>query len=806
MRPRLGRLLACLVVSAVTSAALPQTAFAASADDGGGKGIVDTVKGWFADDDADDSRELDKPPSHDELGIADRQKLPKEKAQPPAHRVRELTGKRTTSARFWQLSDGRVQAELSAVPTSYRDARTKAWKSIDTAVHTSKTKGYVFANTTNNGRSWFGGKSDRLVRFQSPDGRSVTLGLHGARRDLKPTAKGSTVTYRDAVRGADLEYGVGRGRVKENITLTERPAGPLRFTFTLDTHGLTPKARKDGSIALYGELPHTPVMVIPAPYMTDAKKAEKSVFGKTYSRQVTQKLTRDGKSWKLTVTPDAKWLAAKERRYPVVIDPTITIAPSPSGSQDTMVLSDQASTNFNTTWKLSVGKTDTGIARSLVKFPLDEIPSGVDLDSARLQMYFDQAHTTNANDVTVEVRRATGAWDESTATWSNTSALAGELSGTTVQFDDGDAGTAAVGSWPSSGSSLTQYAIGGDYRVNQDSLSGDTYSWQTPVGDTGTYRVDAHYVASSNRTTAAPYTVSYNGGTATSTVDQSSGTNGVWASLGGGSQYQFNRGSTGYKVVLGDTASPAGSAVIADAVRLVNPAQIVKNTGEYNQWHSFPVTNTVQKWVNGTETNNGFVLQAADESSTAPTGGPRYESGDGDYGGETATIPRLTVTYGKVGTTLNSPTVVHGTGPELSWKAYSNTTGDSGLDIAEYQLHRSTQQVFTPSAATLVAPIGKSVTAYTDTTATPTPDSSSAEIGRSYYYQLAVKTKDGQLLGSPTRIVGVPKAGRTMRLIQGTSGVTDTTLSSGQPTTNEDTIASFGVGQKWLEVGNNSTT
>ncbi|MFF3871359.1 DNRLRE domain-containing protein [Streptomyces sp. NPDC001978] len=324
------------------------------------------------------------------------------------------------------------------------------------------------------------------------------------------------------------------------------------------------------------------------------------------------------------------------------------------------------------------------------------------------------------------------------------------------------------------------------------------------MGDTGSYKVDVHYVASSNRSTAAPYTVTYNGGSETSTVDQSAGTNGVWAPLGDGKQYQFNRGGTGYKVVLGDAP---GSAVIADAVRLGNSAQIVKNTGEYNQWHSFPVTNTVQKWINGTEANNGFVLQAKDDtSSTTPTGGPRYEAGDGDYGGETATIPRLTVTYGKVGTTLNSPTVIHSTGPELSWKAYSNTTGDSGYDMVEYQLHRSTQQAFTPSAATLVAPVSKSVTQYTDTTATPTPDSSSAEIGRSYYYQLAVKTKNGQLLGSPTRIVGVPKAGRTMRLIQGTSGVTDTTLSSGQPTVNQDAIQSFGVGQKWLEVGNNSTT
>jgi RHS repeat-associated protein len=802
VKPRLGRLIACLVVAAVTSTALPQVAYAAPADDGDDKGIVDTVKSWFADGD-DDSGELDKPPSHDELEMADRQKLPKGKAAPKAKRVKELKGRRTASARFWQLSDGRVEAELSAVPTSYRSGSGKkaSWKSIDTAVRGTKAKGFEFANTTNNGRSWFGDDADRLVRFASPSGRSVTLGLDGVKdEDLKPTAKGSTVTYEDVVHGADIEYAVGPGRVKENITLAERPDEPVKFTFTLDADGLTPKARKDGSIALYGELPHTPELVIPAPYMTDAKKAQKSVFGRTYSTRVTQKLTRDGDSWKLTVTPDAKWLAAKERQYPVVIDPTITIAPSPTDSQDTMVLSDQPSVNFNTSWKLAAGKTDTGTSRSLIKFPLSEIPSGTRIDTARLEMYFDQAHTTNANDVTIGAYRATDAWTESAATWSNTSALVGELSGTSVQVDDGDAGTtAAVGAWKPGSQT---YGIDGDYLYNKDSITTDTYTWQPKIPETASYRVDAHHVTASDRSTAAPYTVTGQDGTATYTVDQTAGSGGVWASLNGGSQIDFAKGTAG-KVVLGDTDS--STAVIADAVRWVNPASIVKNTGEYNQWHKFPVTDTVQQWLDGTATNHGFVLKATNES-TALTGGPRYEAGDGDYGGETSTIPRLTVTYGKVGTTLNSPTVIHGTGPELSWKTYSNTTGDSGLDIVEYQLHRSTQQAFTPSAATLVAPVDKAATSYTDTTATPTPDSSANEIGRSYYYQLAVKTKSGELLGSPTRIVGVPKAGRTMRLIQGTSGVTDTTLSSAQPTTNQDTISSWGVGQKWLSVGNNSAT
>ncbi len=801
MKPRLGRFAACLVVSAVATTALPQVAYASPAS-GDGKSLVGTVKGWFSDDDGPD---LAAPPSHDELEVADRQKLPKGHTDPAAKRVKELKDRRRSNARFWKLSDGRVQAELSAEPTSYRAGKDGSWKSIDTTVRASKAKGFSFANTTNRGRSWFGAHTDRLLRFASPGGRAVTLGLQGAGPRLTPHVKGSTVRYEDAAHGAELAYRVGPGRVKEDITLAKRPKKRVKFTFILDTDGLVPKSRKDGSIALFGELPHTPVMVIPAPFMTDAKKTDgASVFGRTHSRRVSQKLTRSGRSWKVTVTPDAKWLASEDRQYPVVIDPTLTIAPSPTDAQDAMVLKEAADTNYGDSWKLSVGRTGSGAARSLIKFPLDEIPSGTKIDAARLELYYDQVHTTGANDVPVEVHRATGTWDQSTATWSNTSGLVGELSGTSVQADDGDAGTtAASGTWPASTSSLTQYAVGSDYHYNKDDIAGDTYTWQPRLPETATYRVDVHYVPASDRSTATPYTVTGKDGTATYTVDQTSGSGGVWSSLDSGSQIHFSKGTAG-KVVLGDGPASASTAVVADAVRWVNPARIVRNVGEYSQWNKFPVTDTVQQWVDGSAANDGFVLKAQDDVN-GPLGGPRYESGDGYYGGETTTIPRLTVTYGTVGTTLDSPTVVHSTGPELSWKPYQNDSGDPGLDIAEYQLHRSTQQAFTPSAATIVAPIDKSATSYTDTTASPTPDSSSSEIGRSYYYQIAVKTKNGQLLGSPTRIVGIPKAGRTMRLVQGASGVQDTTLSSAQPDTNEDTLDSY-TPQNWLEVGNNSAT
>ncbi|MEV0633920.1 DNRLRE domain-containing protein [Streptomyces sp. NPDC050619] len=758
---------------------------------------MDTVKGWFGG-----GHSSPKPPVGPKDAIADRQKLPPGKRAPKAHRVRELTSRRTPSARYWKMSDGTTQAELSAVPLSYK--APGGWKAIDTkAVGTSRS-GYVFANTSNLARTYFGSRSSDLLRFEADAKHTVTLGLAGAVKGVKPVAKDDTVTYRDLASGADFTYRVGRGAVKEDIVLKQAPAHPVSFSFRLDTDGLTPRQGKDGSIALYGgSETGRPVAVIPAAVMFQAPKSAGSAVVDLSHGRVAQKLTRSGSSWRVTLTPDARWLSAPGRRFPVAVDPTIMLAPTPSASQDVMVDSTQATTNLDGTWQLGVGTTATGKLRSLLKFPLTGIPANTPITSAQLGVYYNQVHTANNNDVVIEAHRATGSWDATTATWNNTSALSGELSGTTVQLDDGDAGTAAKGSWPySANTAYTQYAVNGDYAYNKDTVAGDTYTWQPTVSKAGSYRVDVHSIPASDRATNAPYTVTYNGGTYNGTVDQSAGTGGVWRSLNNGNPLPFAAGTAG-KVVLGDGPASATTSVIADAVRLVEPGTtITKPAGSYDQWHNFAVTDTVQKWVNGTAANNGLVLQAADES-TLGQGGPLYEASEFGYGGETATYPKLTVVYGTPGVAVNPPTVIHATGAELSWPAYTNTTGDPANDLAEYQVHRSVFQGFTPSSATLVSPVAAGTTSFTDTTAVPTP-ADSPDAFHAVYYEVAVKTKGGQIIGGPVQLTDLPKAGQTTQIIQ--SGQTDTTLSSAQATTAHDTISSDGVNQKWLEVGDNSAT
>jgi RHS repeat-associated protein len=790
---RFGRAIACLVVSAVASTMLPQVAYAAPASDDGGEGVVGTLKDWFSDDD-DESR-----PKEPETGgtptLPSREKLPKGKAAPKPKRVAELAGKRTANERFWKLSDGRVQAEVSAVPTAYRAG--KSWKDIDPAVTSTGREGFEFANTTNTTRSWFGSQAGRLLRFESADGHAVTLGLEGAGK-LAPVAKGNTVTYKDAVSGADLSYEVGPGRVKENIVLAERPSGRVSFTFTLDTDGLTPKAGKDGSVAFYGEAKH-PVLVIPAAFMTDAKKDGESPYGTGYSTAVEQKLTRDGKGWKLNVTPDAKWLAAEERQYPVTIDPTIAIAPTPSTAQDVMISSDGPGSNYDENWRLSVGNTSTGASRALLKFPLTGVPAGTKLDSADLKLYYDQTHTAGDTEVQLEAHRATEAWSESNATWNSANGITGELSGTSVVVDDGDAGTtAAKGAWPASGNTAyTQYAVNKDYLYNKDSVAGDTYTWQPNLPEDGDYQVEAHYVPASDRATNAPYSVTYSGGTKAYTVNQQAGSAGMWKTLG---THPFKAGTLG-KIVLGDGPASTSTAVLADAVRFTKGGVVTKQPNQVNTWHSFPVAKTVQSWIDGTNVNHGFVIKAGDESANGPKGGPRYEGSEYAYDGETVNYPKLVLTFGRQGATLDAPTVIHDTGAELNWSAYTDpSAADSGDDIVEYQVHRSINQTFTPSASTLVSPVASGTTAFTDTTAVPTKADDADPFGRAYYYMVAVKTKDGQVVSAPTQLVRLPKAGRTTKVLQASQ---DTTLSSAEPSLPHDTLVD-GQPQNWLSAGNNS--
>ena len=706
-------------------------------------------------------------------------------------RVRELTERRTTSAKFFELTDGRVQAEVSTSPVHYRDG-TGAWREIDTRVAATGRPGYVLGNETNRFTSLFGDTSDRLVRFEL-GGRYVALGVAGAAHAITPTVAGSTVTYPEVLGGADLVYRVGAETLKEEIVLPAVPAvADPSYTFVLQLGGVQAYPRQDGSVAFVrdgaGEGAR-PLFVMPKPFMTDAKDDPSSPYRKAFSDNVTQTVTQQGSRIEVTVRPDRAWLASADRVYPVVIDPTITVEPTPTEGQDAMIRSGgtRPTTNYGAGWQLSVGTDPTGVARSLLKFDLSWLPAGTALDSAVLKMWYDQGFYTNANAVAVSAYRIGANWDESLVTWGNFTGATTERGYNQERVDNTDTGKVAVnGSWPSA--SLTT-AVNGSYQYNKNATTGESFTWVPRLTESGTYQVDASYIAYTDRSTAAPYTIYYSGGTQTVPVNQSTG--GPWTTL---TSQPFTAG-TSHKVVLGDVTDST-KAVVADAVRFTKWATVTKAAKTNSVWHNFSVRSLAQGWVNNPATNYGVMLRAADESVLG-RGGQDYEAAEYAYNGGTANRPKLVVTYPRTGVNLDPITTIYSTGAKLGWPGYADPSTATGDDLVEYQVHRSIYQVFTPSAATLVAPLAPGTTTFVDTTAQPTPASDPDPFGNAYYYMVAVKTKDGTLVPATTRLARLPKAGRVTQIIQGTAQ--DTTLSNAGQSTNYNLFDE----EPWLGVGDN---
>lgn len=756
---------------------------------GGGSGVGfsvaqarDWLRGAFGFGPVGESTAETPLPETAQVALPRQEVAPVGESVPEPERVGELPQLNTQSATFYELNDGRVEAEFAAAPVRYRDGDGQ-WRPIDTDVVESQRDGLTFVNETNTFTSAFGDSADELARF-SQDGRAVTIGVPRADA-VEPVADGDTVTFPDVLGdGVDVRYQVTGQALKEEIVLRERPETG-EFAFTLDLDGLSAVERPDGSIGFFpGDQDVDPVLVMPPPFMLDAAEDPDSPYGVGWSPAVSQSLQRDGDELRVVVAADEEWLAAPQREYPVVIDPTVAVQPTVTQSQDAMILSDDPDANFDGNWRLSAGTTSIGKARSMVRFDLSAVPDGVALDTAALKLYYDQNHTTNDVDVPLEARRVTAPWDESTVTWNAAAGDIGARGASVEMVDNSDTDkTAAVGEWPASGSSLTAHAIHDSYDFNNDWAGGDTFTWVPQVPEAGEYRVQAHYVPAFDRATAAPYTVHHADGQTTVEVDQTAGSEGEWADLG---SFAFTAG-TAHKVVLGDVP---GQAVIADAVRLVKDGTVVKHAGEGSVWHSYDVSNIAQDWVDGTHANHGLAVKAVDELHLG-NGGPRYSAAEYAYNGESRHTPTLVLRWGDPGVALATPSRIHATGAELDWSHY-----EGEQEVVEYQVHRSVFQTFTPSAATLVAPVEPETTSFTDTTATPTPVDDPDPFGQVYYYQVAAKTADGELIESPTQIARLPRAGRTVQVLRGAGA--DTTLTEGQPDSNQDQLAD----NPWLmEIG-----
>lgn len=251
--------------------------------------------------------------------------------------VKEIEEKREENKKVYLREDGTYTAVISKTPVHYE--KDGEWIDI---VNDLKTDGDVVTNTAGNFNVEFPKEISEDDEIKIENGKeTITFSIVETEKsngkvknnkkqkqdkskvsdeeifnnDISRTV--SEIEYEDVLKNTNLEYVVTPTGVKENIIVENKESLKKSYSFNITKGDL--KAALDKANNLYfknnkGDV----VFTIPAPVMTDASGAI------SYDIDVKVKNLKK-ETITLTYTPDKKWLNAKDRVYPVAIDPVIML-------------------------------------------------------------------------------------------------------------------------------------------------------------------------------------------------------------------------------------------------------------------------------------------------------------------------------------------------------------------------------------------------------------------------------------------------------------------------------------------------
>lgn len=315
----------------------------------------------------------------------------------------ELTSKRTASSETFRLPGGALQTRIYESPIHYR-APDGLWRPIDDDFEETASGGL-----TNGDNRFDVSLPERLgdapVRFDA-GGHWVAYELLGATSD-SAELDGQTALYEVGDRGPVFEFSNLPNGLKEEIVL-EDPSQPSTFAFELtSSSALTPSLTEDGAVEFRDQV-NALVAQLPAPVISDSAPAALP------SHDIGYRLEPDAEGgWRLNLEVDREWLLQPNRVWPVHIDPTLTVGPSPEcqfhGSPGTgggHACASEGWKVINTRAIYSQTAPDW-YARTGLKFDTSSIPSSAYVTEAKVGL-----HTiANAlNTSGVSIARSTKSW------------------------------------------------------------------------------------------------------------------------------------------------------------------------------------------------------------------------------------------------------------------------------------------------------------------------------------------------------------------------------------------------------------
>ena len=282
---------------------------------------------------------------------------------------------------------------------------TLSWKLLSEKDDSVKVK---TAGNTNNSRTDvpLTGVQAELIEISDPEPVTVW----DSEEITADKAISALVYHNLAANDADVRFTVTPLKVKEDFLLDEAPDGVVSYTSLLTlSAGLSPSVLEYGDIAISDEEGEE-IFRIAAPYMTDAA-------GET-SSDIAVSFERDGRAWKLTVTPDLNWLQDEARVYPVTVDPTVYPINNAANTKDTYIFEGSTTSGAVTRGNLDrmyIGNRNSTEkkCRGLVKFVDMPTINGI-ITSATLSLSTPSGTSTWQG---MYLYRALSDWDTATVAW-----------------------------------------------------------------------------------------------------------------------------------------------------------------------------------------------------------------------------------------------------------------------------------------------------------------------------------------------------------------------------------------------------
>ncbi|MGW6395744.1 DNRLRE domain-containing protein [Streptomyces sp. NPDC055103] len=333
----------------------------------------------------------------------------------------EVTGERTEATTSWANPDGSMSLESYTGPYRFKDD-SGTWRKVDPTlveapgggVHASahpldltlagKSSAAEVARVKASGGEPGEKKTPAvpLVSLDSGEGHEMTLSWRGALPD--PAVHGNEARYAGVAPGTDMIVESTRTGFEQFLELKDRSAVDATgsVTMSLKAKGLKVRANADRSVSFLDPNTGEEAGVLPAPVMWDAT-VDPHTGEHENQADVGLKVTQNGDTVDLTLTPDAAFLADPDTTFPVTVDPAVNIGPS----FDTFV-QQGFTTDQSTSTELKLGNNGAAqIARSYLAFPMSKI-SGKVIKSASLNLYNFHSWSCSA--------RSWEVWDTSSAT------------------------------------------------------------------------------------------------------------------------------------------------------------------------------------------------------------------------------------------------------------------------------------------------------------------------------------------------------------------------------------------------------